>query len=55
VNGRLRATISVPRGAQEDEVKEKALAEEGVQRHLNGKQIRKVIFVPDRLINLVVG
>ncbi|MHC4235171.1 MAG: leucine--tRNA ligase [Planctomycetota bacterium] len=55
VNGRLRATISVPRGALEDEVKEKALAEEGVQRHLNGKQIRKVIFVPDRLINLVVG
>ncbi len=55
VNGRLRATISVPRGAQEDEVKEKALAEEGVLRHLDGKQIRKVIFVPDRLINLVVG
>jgi leucyl-tRNA synthetase len=55
VNGRLRATISVPRGASEDEVKEKALAEDGVQRHMDGKQIRKVIFVPDRLINIVVG
>ena len=55
VNGRLRATISVPRGASEDDVKEKALAEDGVQRHMDGKQIRKVIFVPDRLINIVVG
>ncbi len=55
VNGRLRATISVPRGASEDEVKQKALAEDGVQRHMDGKEIRKVIFVPDRLINIVVG
>jgi leucyl-tRNA synthetase len=55
VNGRLRATVTVPRGASEEEVKAKALAEDGVQRHTDGKQIRKVIFVPDRLINIVVG
>jgi len=55
VNGRLRATIRMPRGASEDDVKQKALAEEGVKRHMNGKEIRKVIFVPDRLINIVVG
>ncbi|MGD8866129.1 MAG: leucine--tRNA ligase [Gemmatimonadales bacterium] len=55
VNGRLRATVKVPRGASEDEVKTKALAEDGVQRHMDAKQIRKVIFVPDRLINIVVG
>jgi leucyl-tRNA synthetase len=55
VNGRLRATVKVPRGASEEEVKTKALAEDGVQRHMDGKQIRKVIFVPDRLINIVVG
>ncbi len=55
VNGRLRATIRMPRGASEDDVKQKALAEEGVKRHMDGKEIRKVIFVPDRLINIVVG
>jgi len=55
VNGRFRATIRAPRGASESEVKEKALAEEAVQRHLNGKNIKKTIFVPDRLINILVG
>ncbi len=55
VNGRLRATVRLPRGASEEEVKTKALAEDGVQRHMDGKQIRKVIFIPDRLINIVVG
>jgi leucyl-tRNA synthetase len=54
VNGRLRATIRARRGASEQEVKEKALAEEAVRRHLDGKEIKKTIFVPDRLINLVV-
>ncbi len=55
VNGRFRATIRAPRGASEDEVKQKALAEEAVQRHMNGKKIKKTIFVPDRLINLLVA
>ena len=55
VNGRFRATIKAARGAGEAEVKEKALAEEAVQRHLNGNEIKKVIFVPDRLINLLVA
>ncbi|UCF21684.1 MAG: leucine--tRNA ligase [Gemmatimonadota bacterium] len=55
VNGRLRATVRAPRGASEDAVKRKALAEEAVQRHLDGKEIKKTIFVPDRLINLLVG
>jgi leucyl-tRNA synthetase len=55
VNGRFRATIKAPRGASEDEVKKKAMSEEAVQRHLNGKKIKKTIFVPDRLINLLVA
>ena len=55
VNGRFRATIRAQRGASEDEVKEKALAQEAVQRHLDGREIRKTIFVPDRLINLLVA
>ena len=55
VNGRFRATVTVTRGASEDEVKAKALAEDAVQRHMDGKEIRKIIFVPDRLLNIVVG
>jgi leucyl-tRNA synthetase len=55
VNGKLRATIRVARGASRDAVQEAALAEENVQRHLSELEIRKVIHVPDRLLNLVVG
>ncbi|KPK64979.1 MAG: leucine--tRNA ligase [Gemmatimonas sp. SG8_38_2] len=55
VNGRFRATVKAARGAGEDEVKRKALADEAVQRHVDGKEIRKIIFVPDRLLNIVVG
>jgi leucyl-tRNA synthetase len=55
VNGRFRATVKAARGAGQDEVREKALAEEAVQRHLDDKEIKKTIFVPDRLINLLVG
>ncbi len=36
-------------------MKKKALADEAVQRHLNGKKVKKTIFVPDRLINLLVA
>jgi leucyl-tRNA synthetase len=54
VNGKLRATIRVARGATEQTVRDAALAEESVQRHLDDVEIRKVIHVPDRLLNLVV-
>jgi leucyl-tRNA synthetase len=54
VNGRLRATIRAQRGASEADVKQAALAEEAVQRHMDGMDVVKTVFVPDRLINLVV-
>jgi len=55
VNGKLRATVRVGRGASRDAVQEAALRDENVRRHLEGVAIRKVIHVTDRLINLVVG
>jgi leucyl-tRNA synthetase len=55
VNGRLRATVRVGRGASQDAVQEAALRDENVGRHIEGAAIRKVIHVPDRLINFVVG
>ncbi|MFQ5678088.1 MAG: leucine--tRNA ligase [Gemmatimonadota bacterium] len=54
VNGRLRATIRVERGASREAVEEAARRDENVLRHLEGSEIRKIIHVPDRLINLVV-
>ncbi|UCC49441.1 MAG: leucine--tRNA ligase [Gemmatimonadota bacterium] len=54
VNGRFRATIKAPRGASEEEVRALALANEAVQRHLDGVEVRKTVFVSDRLINLLV-
>ena len=55
VNGKLRATVRVERGASEDRVREAALREENVTRHVGDAEIRKVVHVPDRLLNLVVG
>ncbi len=53
VNGKLRAKVSVPQNATEEEVKEAALQEPKVQKHIEGKAIRKIIHVPNRLLNIV--
>ncbi len=55
VNGKLRARVELEPGASQEQAMEQALAEENVQRHLEDKSIRKVIHVPDRLLNIVVG
>jgi len=55
VNGKLRGRVSVPADAGEDEVREIALADENVQRHVSGKALRKVVVVPGRVVNLVVA
>jgi len=54
VNGKRRAEIQVPAGADADAVQEIALADEAVQRHVAGREPRKVIVVPGRLVNIVV-
>jgi leucyl-tRNA synthetase len=55
VNGKLRDRISAPAGISEDEAKDLALASEKVRQHVEGKELRKSIYVPGRLVNLVVG
>ena len=55
VNGRVRDEITVPTDAGEREVAAAALASPGAQRHTDGKQIRREIYVPGRLFNIVVG
>jgi leucyl-tRNA synthetase len=54
VNGKVRGRIQVARGTAEAEAVKRALADEGVRRFVDGQKIRKTVFVPDRLINLVV-
>ncbi|HWJ39024.1 MAG TPA: leucine--tRNA ligase [Sphingomicrobium sp.] len=53
VNGKLRDTLSAPRGLDRAAAEALALASEKVQRQLNGVSPRKVIVVPDRLVNIV--
>jgi len=55
VNGKTRSTVRVRREAGESAVLAAAMADEKTMRHLEGKTIRKRIYVPNRLINLVVG
>lgn len=55
VNGKLRATISIEKNERESEVIAAARAEENVRRHIEGKEERRVIHVPGRLVNFVVG
>jgi leucyl-tRNA synthetase len=53
VNGKLRDTLTAPKGATKEILEEMALASEKVLRILEGRTPRKVIVVPDRLVNLV--
>lgn len=54
VNGKLRAKLSVAKDSGEDEVKSLALAESNVQAFVANKKPTKVIYVPGRLVNIVV-
>jgi leucyl-tRNA synthetase len=54
VNGKLRTRLQMPAGTPQDDACAAALADEAVCKWLGGKEPRHVVFVPDKLINLVV-
>jgi len=54
INGKLRSRILVEAEATDEEIKSAALADQKVQKHTEGKEIKRTIIVPKRLINLVV-
>jgi len=54
VNGKVRDRIEVPAGISEEEAKTLAISREKVKNWLSGKEIKQIIFVPDKLINIVV-
>ncbi len=53
VNGKVRARLEVPADITEEAAREAALSDANIQRHVAGKEIRKVIYVPGRLVNVV--
>ena len=55
VSGRMRGKVKVPAGAAQQDVLQLAQSEAGVTAHLDGKKIVKVIYVPDKLLNIVAG
>ena len=55
VNGKLRATLQMPKDIEKQAAEEQALNEPAVQRAIEGKTVRKVIVVPGRVVNVVVG
>jgi leucyl-tRNA synthetase len=55
VNGKVRGRITLARDASEADATQAALAAAGVDAHVQGKTVRKVAYVPGRIINLIVG
>jgi len=55
VNGKLRGKMDLEPGLDQETVFGQAMSIDNIRRHLEGKQIRKVIHIPDRLLNIVVG
>ncbi|NUQ35011.1 MAG: leucine--tRNA ligase [Planctomycetaceae bacterium] len=55
VNGKTRASMKVSKNASQAEMEQIAKSDPAVARHIEGKSVRKVILVPGRLLNIVVG
>ncbi|MFP4427944.1 MAG: leucine--tRNA ligase [Desulfovermiculus sp.] len=55
VNGKLRGKISVPSNAEQEEIKTLALGNEKVKKYVQGKEVKKVVVVPQKLVNVVVA
>ncbi|MBE3134455.1 MAG: class I tRNA ligase family protein, partial [Acidobacteria bacterium] len=55
INGKIRAKESLPAGLSEAETREKALANERIRELLSGKEVRKIIVVANKLVNIVVA
>ena len=54
VNGRVRDRLHVEAGIGQDEMAEAALASDSVRRYVDGKQVKRIITIPDELVNIVV-
>jgi len=55
INGKVRDRLEIPAGTSKEETEQSALAAPKIQSYLEGRQIQKVIVVPERLVNIVCG
>jgi leucyl-tRNA synthetase len=55
VNGKVRSRQHIPRGTGEDRLRELALGDPRIQPWTRGKALRRVVVIPDRLVNIVVS
>lgn len=55
VNGKVRDRLEAPRGLSRDELEKFAFSSERVQKHIGESEVKKMIVVPDKLVNVVVG
>lgn len=54
VNGKLRRALEVPKDIEQSDAEDAAKADPGIAKFLDGKSIKKVIFVPGRILNFIV-
>lgn len=54
INGKTRGTITVEKGCSEEDAFKLASADEKLCKYLNGGEIKKTIYVPDRILNVIV-
>jgi leucyl-tRNA synthetase len=54
INGKVREKLVVPVGISEDDAKKSAFADEKIKGYIEGKQVLKTIYVPGKLLNIVV-
>jgi leucyl-tRNA synthetase len=54
INGKMRGKVILPTGATEEVVRAAALGDEKIETALGGSEVKRVIFIPDKLLNLVV-
>lgn len=54
INGKLRAVLKMPKSSSKEDLEKSAFADENVQKNIIGKEIKKIIIVPDKLVNIVV-
>jgi leucyl-tRNA synthetase len=55
MNGKMRGTITIAKDAANDVAEAEALKLENVARQLEGKTVKKIIVVPNKIVNIVVG
>ncbi len=55
VNSKIRGKINIASGSSQDEVKNMALKDENVKKYIEGKTIKKIIFVKDKIFNIIVS